>query len=224
MVAKGIAPAKERLSREILAGGALDLADREGIEAVTIRRLAQEHQVTPMALYWHFTDKDAVLDGIAERIYASVVLPQPNDGPWDDQLRDVLLAVLAAIRPHPLAADLLAPRVMKSEAGLVLAERVIGMLRGAGFSAPHASQTASFLLCSIITLVTSEPGNHSALTGEAQEQDDRGKRAQLASLSPKLFPNLLESAPYFLACDDEDDYFARGMDFLVEGTRGIRPL
>jgi TetR/AcrR family transcriptional regulator, tetracycline repressor protein len=215
---------KERLSRESLAAGALDLADRVGLDAVTIRRLATEHSVTPMALYWHFKDKDAVLDGIAERIFASVILPKPNDGPWDDQLREVLLAVLAAIRPHPLAAELLAPRVMSSEAGLVLAERVIGMLRRAGFSAPQASQTASFLLCSIVTLVTSEPGKHSALTGEAQEEDDRGKRAKLGSLSPKLFPNLLEATPYFLVCDDEDEYFARGMDFLVEGTRGVRPV
>jgi TetR/AcrR family tetracycline transcriptional repressor len=215
---------RERLSRESLAAGALDLADREGIDAVTIRRLATEHSVTPMALYWHFTDKDAVLDGIAERIYASVTLPEPNDGPWDTQLREVLRAVLTAIRPHPLAADLLAPRVMNSEAGLVLAERVIGMLRRAGFSSPQASQTASFLLCSIVTLVTAEPGNkHSAPTDEAQEDDDRIKRAKLASLSPKLFPNLLEAAPYFLVCDDEEEYFARGLDFLVDGTRGVRP-
>jgi TetR/AcrR family transcriptional regulator, tetracycline repressor protein len=223
MASTASASSKERLSRESLAAGALDLADREGLDAVTIRRLAQEHSVTPMALYWHFKDKDAVLDGIAERIYASVVLPEPSDGPWDDQLRDVLFAVLAAIRPHPLAADLLAPRVMKSEAGLVLAERVIGMLRRAGFSSPQASQTSSFLLCSIVTLVTSEPGKHSALTGEAQEEDQRTKRAQLASLSPKLFPNLLETAPYFLFCDDEEEYFARGMDFLVDGTRGVLP-
>jgi TetR/AcrR family transcriptional regulator, tetracycline repressor protein len=223
MASTATASTRERLSRESLAAGALELADREGLEAVTIRRLAQEHSVTPMALYWHFKDKDAVLDAIAERIYASVVLPEPTDEAWDVQLREVLLAVLAAIRPHPLAADLLAPRAMKSEAGLVLAERVIGMLRGVGFPAPRASQTASFLLCSIVTLVTSEPGKNSALTGEAQDEVDRGKRARLASLSPKLFPNLLETAPYFLFCDDEDEYFARGMDFLVDGTRGVLP-
>jgi AcrR family transcriptional regulator len=213
---------RERLSRETLAAGALELADREGIDAVTIRRLATEHSVTPMALYWHFTDKDAVLDGIAEQIFSSVMLPEPRNAPWDEQLRAALDAVLAAIRPHPLAAELLAPRVMKSEAGLVLAERVIGMLRGAGFSPPQATQTASFLLCSIVTLVTSEPGKQSTLTGEAQEQDERGKRAQLAALPPKQFPNLLESAPYFLECEDSDEYFARGMDFLVAGTRGTR--
>ena len=214
---------RERLRRETLAAGALALADREGLEAVTIRRLATDNSVTPMALYWHFKDKDAVLDGIAEQIFDSVVLPGPSTGDWDEQLREVLDAVLAAIRPHPLAADLLAPRVMKSVAGLVLAERVIGMLRRAGFSPQQASQTASFLLCSIVTLVTSEPGKQTNLTAEDQENLDRGKRAQLASLDPKLFPSLLESAEFFLYCDDEDTYFARGMDFLVDGTRGVRP-
>jgi TetR/AcrR family transcriptional regulator, tetracycline repressor protein len=214
---------KERLSRESLAAGALDLADREGVDAVTIRRLATEHSVTPMALYWHFKDKDAVLDGIAERIYSSVTLPEPSDKPWDEQLRDVLMAVLAAIRPHPLAADLLAPRVMRSEAGLVLAERVIGMLRRAGFSAEDATQTASFLLCSIVTLVTSEPGRHTPGSDETQDDIARAKRAQLDSLSPKQFPYLLESARFFLECDDEESYFTNGMDFLVAGLRGIHP-
>jgi TetR/AcrR family transcriptional regulator, tetracycline repressor protein len=214
---------KERLSRETIAAGALTLADRDGLEAVTIRRLAQEHSVTPMALYWHFKDKDAVLDGIAEQIFASVTLPEPDGAPWDVQLRAVLLAVLAAVRPHPLVAELLTPRVMKSDAGLVLAERVIGMLRGAGFSAASATQTASFLLSSIVTLVTSEPGKSSPLTGDAQEDLYRAKRAQLDSLSPKRFPNLLESAQFFLACDDVESYFESGMNFLVEGTRGVRP-
>ena len=219
------APAtKERLSRDLVAAGALALADREGLEAVTIRRLATDNSVTPMALYWHFKDKEAVLDGIAEQIYKSVVLPEPTEGAWDAQLREVLQAVLDAIRPHPLAADLLAPRVMKSESGLVLAERVIGMLRRAGFSPSQATQTASFLLCSIVTLVTSEPGKQTPLSAEDLAEADRQKRAQLGSLDPKVFPNLLESAEFFLFCDDEAAYFARGMDFLVDGTRGVRPV
>lgn len=222
-MARSAGATKERLSRDILAAGALALADHEGLDAVTIRRLATDNSVTPMALYWHFRDKDAVLDGIAEQVFAAVRLPAPNDLPWDEQLRAVLTAVLEAIRPHPLAADLLAPRVMKSEAGLMLAERVIGMLRAAGFSAGEATQTASFLLCSIVTLVTSEPGKHSTLTGEAHEQDERAKRAQLAALSPKQFPNLLASASYFVECEDSDAYFRQGLDFLVAGTRGTLP-
>jgi len=214
---------KERLSRDTLAAGALNLADREGLEAVTIRRLATDNSVTPMALYWHFKDKDAVLDGIAEQIYASVVLPEETGAAWDDQLRAALEAVLAAIRPHPLVAELLAPRIMKSGAGLVLSERVIGMLRRAGFSAPNATQTASFLLCSIVTLVTSEPGRPTPGSDERQDDLQREKRAHLESLSPRQFPYLLESARYFLECDDQESYYTSGMDFLVAGVRGVRP-
>jgi AcrR family transcriptional regulator len=215
---------KERLSREILAAGALALADAEGLDAVTIRRLATDNSVTPMALYWHFKDKDAVLDGIAEQIYTSVVLPEPTDAAWDVQLRGVLEAVLSAIRPHPLSADLLAPRVMKSTAGLILAERVIGMLRRANFTAQDATQVASFLLCSIVTLVTSEPGRQAPGSDETQEDLQRAKRAGLESLSPKQFPYLLESTRFFLECDDEESYYTSGMDFLVAGVRGVRPL
>ncbi|MEO8908451.1 MAG: TetR/AcrR family transcriptional regulator C-terminal domain-containing protein [Microbacteriaceae bacterium] len=213
---------RERLSRDAIAEGALQLADREGLAAVTIRRLAADNSVTPMALYWHFKDKDAVLDGIAERIYASVELPAETDAAWDTQLRSVLEAVLAAIRPHPLAADLLAPRVMASEPGLVLDERAIGLLRSAGLSAPQASQVSSFLLCSIITLVTSEPGGQ-VIASDDNDALYRSKRAQLESLDPKRFPHLLESAEFFLVCDDEAQYFSRGLDFLITGTRGVLP-
>jgi len=222
MAAQTSSPVRERLSRDTIAAGALELADREGIEAITIRRLATEHSVTPMALYWHFKDKDAVLDGIAERIFASVVLPDPTDERWDVQLRSVLDAVLAAVRPHPLVADLLAPRVMSSETGLELSERAIGLLRLAGFSPAAASQTAAFLLCAIVTLVTSEPGSK-IVVGADTEAMMRAKRAQLDSLDPKRFPFLLESAEFFLECEDEDAYFSQGIDFLISGTLGIQP-
>jgi AcrR family transcriptional regulator len=213
---------RERLSRDVIAAGAVALADREGIDAVTIRRLATDNAVTPMALYWHFKDKDAVLDGIAEQIYSRIVLPEPTSAPWDQELREVLDAVLAAVRPHPLVSELLAERVMKSVPGLVLSERAIGLLRIAGFSPAEAAETAAFLLCSIVTLVTSEPGGK-AMAGEDVDALNRGKRAQFGALDPKLFPNLLESAKFFLVCEDEDAYFTRGMDFLMQGTLGILP-
>jgi TetR/AcrR family transcriptional regulator, tetracycline repressor protein len=213
---------RERLSRDTIVAGALELADREGLDAVTIRRLATDNGVTPMALYWHFTDKDAVLDGIAEHIYASVRVPEPSGAPWADELRAVLDAMLAAIRPHPLVADLLAPRVMSSEAALVLAERVIGLLRRGGFSASEAAQTGSLLLCSIVVLVTSEPGSKN-IADENLEAHLRAKRAGLDALDPKRFPHLLESAEFFVDCTDETGYYELGMDFLVKGTIGILP-
>ncbi|WP_435127232.1 TetR/AcrR family transcriptional regulator [Actinacidiphila sp. bgisy144] len=66
---------QERLRREAIADSAIAIADVEGLEAVTIRRLAKQHNVTPTALYWHFKEKDQLLDGMAERLFANVELP-----------------------------------------------------------------------------------------------------------------------------------------------------
>src|SRR6476661_553085 len=101
---------RERLSRDTIVAGAVALADAEGLDAVTIRRIANDHQVTPMALYWHFKDKGELLDGIAERLFADVRLPAPSPKPWPEQLRSVLEALSDALRPHPEVAGLVADR------------------------------------------------------------------------------------------------------------------
>ena len=212
---------REPLTRFAIASGALALADREGLDAVTIRRLANENSVTPMALYWHFKDKDAVIDGIAECVFSSIQLPAPTSEPWDVQLRAILEALLAAVSPHPNVGDLLAPRVMNSQGGLILADRVIGLLRSAGFSAAQAAQTSSLLLCTLIDLVTSKPADVDDLDDEAVDQARRTKQAKLSLLSPREFPNLLEAAQYFVVCTSDDDYYASGIDFMVNGARGV---
>ncbi|HEX3792044.1 MAG TPA: TetR/AcrR family transcriptional regulator C-terminal domain-containing protein [Pseudonocardiaceae bacterium] len=217
------AAVRERLSRETIVTSALALADREGLEAVTIRRLALDHGVTPMALYWHFKEKEQLLDGIAERLFAMVALPTVTDGAWDQQLRDVLDALLAAIRPHPAVAALAPPRVLSSEAGLTLAERVLGLLRTAGFSAEQAAQVGSYLLWAIITLVTAEPGHDRTADPEAHEAHLRNKKATLSALEPQRYPNVIDSVESLVTCADEDSYFSTGLDLLVEGTLGILP-
>lgn len=100
---------RQRLSRDAIVAGAVALADREGLDAVTIRRLAQDHGVTPMALYWHFREKDELLDGIAEHLFDQAELPDETDQPWPVRLRAVLEAFLGAIRQHPALAELTLP-------------------------------------------------------------------------------------------------------------------
>src|ERR1700691_926417 len=134
--------ARERLSPDTIVDGAIALADAEGIDAVTIRRLAQDHEVTPMALYWHFKDKGELLDGIAERLFAGVRLPAPSRRPWPEQLRSILDALLDALRPHPQVGGLISDRVLSSEAGLTLAERTLALLRHAGLSVERAAPAA----------------------------------------------------------------------------------
>jgi TetR/AcrR family tetracycline transcriptional repressor len=212
-----------RLSREAIVACAIALADQDGLEAVTIRRLAQEQGVTPMAMYWHFSDKDSLLEGIAEALVAAVKLPEPNDLPWHDQLRDILAAFLEAIRPHPAVAGLALRRILTSEPGLAIAERALGLLRSAGFSPSRAAESGSFVLCAVITLVTSQPGRPvESLDTEAREQMIREKRAALEVLSPARYPNVVASAPSLVSCADDDEYFGVNIDLLVQGLRGIQ--
>ena len=217
------AAVRERLSRDTIAGSALALADREGLDAVTIRRLAQDLSVTPMALYWHFQDKDALLDGIAERLFASVELPDDSGGPWDDQLRAVLDALLTALRAHPAAAGLVMAKILQSDAGLVIAERALSLLQTAGFDADRGAEMGGYLVSSIITLIKSEPGPAEPLDNQARDAAVRAKKASLLALSPERYPNVIAAAEALSFCADEDGYYRRGIDMLVQGVRGIRP-
>lgn len=216
---RGGASTRAGLSREAITAGAIALADAEGLDAVTIRRLAQEHSVTPMALYWHFKDKDRLLDGVAERLLADVELPPPA-GPWPERLRAVLDAFLASLRLHPELAGLVPGRILSSESGLTIAERTLAHLREAGFSPDEAAEISAYLLSGLVAMITTEPGRHHGSDDEAREDAIRVKTASLSALSPRRFPNLVASASALAACASPDSYYGLGVDMLVNGVVG----
>src|SRR5829696_2199994 len=109
------APQRATLTPRAVVEGALSLADAEGLEAVTIRRLAKELGVTPMALYWHFRSKDELLDGMAARIFEEVDLTVDASAAWQEQLRALLGSMLGVLRTRPSTAILLSTRTASSE-------------------------------------------------------------------------------------------------------------
>ena len=113
--------------------GALALADAEGLEAVTVRRLAKELGVTPMALYWHFRSKGELLDGMAAGLFEEVDPSVEASVGWQEQLRALLGSVLDVLRAHPSTATLLSTRTASSEGSLRATEAVLDVLRRGGF-------------------------------------------------------------------------------------------
>jgi TetR/AcrR family transcriptional regulator, tetracycline repressor protein len=223
-VPKRVEPgARERLNRAVIVARAIELTDREGLAAVTFRRLADDYGVTPMAVYWHVKNKDELLDAIAEQLFASVQLPEVSREPWHRQLHALLNSGLQALRPHPGVVHLALTRILNSEAGLAIAERVLGLLRGARFSPEQAAQVGGYLISAIITLVTAEPGPGHALTEDEYDTAVRSRRAMLYTLSPKQYPNIVDSAEALAVCANADSYYEQGLELLVEGTRGIQP-
>jgi AcrR family transcriptional regulator len=198
------------------------LADSEGLDALTIRRLAADLAVTPMALYWHFRDKDELLDALAEHLFHSVRLPDAEPGGWDEQLRATLAAFMAALRPHPAVAGLARARILSSHAGLSLAECTLGLLDAAGFSPEEAAEIGSYLVAAVVTLVTAEPGVGHGPDPDVRDTAVRAQRATLLSLPPHDYPHVIASADALASCADDDAYFARGLDLLVAGVQGLR--
>ena len=214
---------KERLSRDTVVTAALALADNEGLETLTIRRLATDLGVTPMALYWHFKDKERLLDGLSELVLGEMRLPAEEPGqPWTDALRGVLGELLAVLRAHPAVTDVVRSRILACEPGLELTERVLGILRSAGFTVEQSSQVAVQALITLVGLVTAEPGVARAEESEDDhEQRLRTKKAQLLTLSPKRYPHVVEAAEPLTACGSSEEYFTVGLDAVIHGMRGV---
>lgn len=194
---------------------ALSLAGSEGLEAVTIRRLAKELGVTPMALYWHFRSKDELLDGMVNRIYEKIDPKLDESATWQEQLRALLGSMVDVLRAHPRTATLVSTRSTTSESSLHATEVMLDILRRAGFSPSEATQIARHALSTTADLIRS-----AVPQPEPDELMDARRRARLflESLPPARYPRLVEAAGPLSECDDPDAYYAFGLDLLIAGV------
>jgi TetR/AcrR family tetracycline transcriptional repressor len=217
------AESRVKLDRDQVVDTALDIADAQGLEALTIRRLAQQLSVTPMALYWHFKDKDALLAALGDRMWQDTLDRldaaggQDETDPWM-AMRAILDALLGAMREHPAVAGLVPIRVMVCEPGLVLTERALTLLAEIGFDGAMSSQVAIFLLNGAVMLVNSQPGVE-VPDAIARQEVMRQKRLALAALPPGRYPRVAEVADYLTDCQQPDNHFAVGASFLIGGIR-----
>jgi AcrR family transcriptional regulator len=201
--------------------GALALADSEGLEAVTIRRLAKELGVTPMALYWHFRSKDELLEGMAARIFEEIDLSMDASATWREQLRALLGSMVDVLRAHPSTAILLSTRTASSESSLRATEVVLDILGRGGFSPTQATQIARHTFSTVTNLVSGEPGV--VVREGSGELIDARQRARLflGSLPPERYPRLVEAATPLSEGVDPDTYFAFGLDLLLAGIEAM---
>ena len=209
------------LTPRTVVDGALALADADGLEAVTIRRLAKGLGVTPMALYWHFRNKDELLDAMAARILEQVDLPVDASARWQDQLRAVLDSMLGALRARPATAILLSTRTASSEGSLRATEVVLDILRRGGFSPTEATQVARHALSTVTNLVSGEPGVVAREETDELRDARLGARLFLESLPPDRYPRLVEAAAPLSEGVSPDAYFAFGLDLLLAGIEAM---
>ena len=218
-MAAQISARSAELTRDAVIEVALTASDADGLDALTIRRLAQHFGVTPMALYWHVKNKDELLDAMGDAVYAAVRLPPADDRDWAEQYRDLLQSLLAALRAHPGAVELAGRRVLANDAGRELTERALGLLRQAGLSVQASADIARSSLQAMMMLVSAEPGVERGAAPEFRSDMLRSKERALADLPPDRFPHLVECAAALVNCDDAGVYYRDGLDLFLAGVR-----
>lgn len=204
---RGSQPALD-LDRIVDAG--LRIVDADGVDALSLRRLATDLEVTPMAVYWHLKDKAELLDRMGERVLDSIQIPPPV-GDWRRQLRDVHQAMLRPLLEHPNAVELMVGRARYGRAGITLFERILSILLGAGLTPAQAFDAYQSLY--LFQLGFTATIRRSAEFRAAQAQG----LGYLLSLPADRFPSIAAVAPTIGRRSITEQY-AVGLDVVIDGV------
>ena len=210
-------PDRSRLTKQAVVDCALALGDAEGVEALTIRRIATELGVTPMALYWHFRNKEELLAALGDQIWSELDTDIDPAASWDQQLRGLLESLLHVLRAHPCASQLILEGEKQSNAALLASETTLGVLRQGGFDLEHAAEIARSALWTGLMLVMSEPGFHPAMTEAEKKEEQRKARVRLSLLPPDRYPCLVEAA-LPMSSGNTEFHYSFGVNLFIAGV------
>lgn len=216
------ARAKERLTRDRVVEAALRIMDEEGLEAVTMRRVAREVGVEAMSLYHHVRDKEDLLDGICTRVMQDFRFPD-EDRPWIEVARDGAREWRRVLRDHPNVMAVWAERQrpMTDLDGLLPMEFALRAIGRAGIDAREGVQVFNVLGGYIMGVVMMEVGAmFSAGTNDrpqaAQLHAKMGDDVFTASVQADRLPCIAAALPHFASCDP-DEQFEFGLDLMLAG-------
>jgi AcrR family transcriptional regulator len=202
------------LTRDRVLRAALALADEQGIEAVSMRRLGQRLQVEAMSLYKHVEDKEAILDGIADLVMDEVEVPDPSL-PWREAIRRSAISAHEALRRHPWAGTILESRLNPGPARLRYLDAVVGVLRGAGFDTPMVARAFMAL----------DAHTYGFTLQELAMPFDAADAPEIAAMLTDVFvayPNLQAMAELTMSGAQLLD-FEFGLDLLLDGLERLLP-
>jgi AcrR family transcriptional regulator len=212
---------RPQLTRERVVAEALAVIAHDGVQALTMRRLAARLGVVPGALYHHVRNKQQLQDLVLDNVLAEVeVHPDPSLA-WTDQLRVLAHRLRQVLEAHPGVAGILKTRDPLGPHSLALAEAFLGPLQAAGFADREAGLGFFLLVDYTIGFAVSSP----ATSVNEQRVRDAAIRTQLheffRSLPPDRFPALVALGEHAWV-DNRDERFAAGLDVLVVGLEHAR--
>jgi AcrR family transcriptional regulator len=206
------APRRVPLSRERVLDAAIKLADQGGLESLSMRKLGQELGVEAMAVYYHFANKDEVIDGIVDIVFSQIDLPA-SGADWKSAMRQRAVSLRDVLLRHRWAIGLMESRRKPGPANLRHHDVVIGRLRSAGLNMPtiaHAYSLVDSYVYGFALFAMNLPFDPSEEVAELGQ-------GVLRAFPVNAYPNLVAYISAMRPGYNYGDEFEYGLDLILDG-------
>jgi AcrR family transcriptional regulator len=202
---------RTQLSRDAIVRAAVDVIERDGEDAVSMRRIATELSCGVMSLYNHVPNKEALLDAVAEHVMAGYDFTVRADLDWRDRARALVHTFRAMARRYPRCLNVVVTRQLDTPSGLQPIEAALATARAAGFEGLQAVR----IMRAFVGYV------QGSLLHENQMQRAR-ERDHPNPVDGQRFPNITELGGDLLEADYDED-FEFGVELLISAVAARRP-
>jgi AcrR family transcriptional regulator len=209
------------LTKEKILLAAVALADVGGVESASMRKIAQELGVVPMALYKHVSNKDELLDGMLD-IVVQEIDPPRSDADWKTAVRERVLSARRALLRHPWASRVMESRTEATPTVMAYFDSMIGIFRAGGFSM-DLTHHALHAMGSRLLGFSQELFNDS---GDADQELEAEQYEAMATMYPSIYELYLtvvhdDSSVVGPGCDDQFE-FEFALDLLLDGLEKVK--
>jgi len=209
------------LSRERILRTAVELADRDGVESLSMRRLANAFGVVPMALYRHVANKEELLDGLLDVVVGEIDLPAKDDD-WKTAVRERILSARRALLRHPWASRVMETRIQPTPVVMAYMDSMIEMFRAGGFTI-DLTHHAMHAMGSRLMGFSQELFNDRSDTAPEMEAETY---TAMADMYPSIYELFLavshdDASTVGPGCDDQFE-FEFSLDLMLDGLERLK--
>jgi AcrR family transcriptional regulator len=205
----GVQVATVTLTRERVAGTALELVDRDGLDGLSMRRLAETLGVGTMTLYGYFRNKRELLDAVVDAAVSDPPAPTA-EGDWRTQLRALVLGARRNLLRHPALVEIRVRQPVLQPEALRFAESGLRILREAGFERREAALAFRLLFSYLFGFAAFSPA-------ESVEEDRHAAAAAIRALPPDDYPELSAASTEAASAMGGEEAFEYGLERILDG-------
>lgn len=211
-------PARTPLTREAIVDAALRVVDKEGADALSMRRVAEELGTGPASLYWHISSKDELINLLVDRVVGEIEPPRTDPARWQEEFREWMLRAREVFRRHPGVGGFTLGRIPVGPNMVRVAEASLALLRGAGIPDRIAAYAPDLLAQYLGATAYEESLGLPSPTGEELPPEEVVGmiRRYFESLPADRFPNIHATLDHLVG-GGPDERFELGLEIIIRG-------